>query len=224
MTKMRTILLIPFAFCFAVTIPTGCGSTPQESNSFGTNAQITEEPLNVFEGRSEIRDLETYRDREHYFTVMFPKDWKHAAVEYEDTRLSLVKRNADGSPHASVSISVTHEPGLAGISRDGQAAHLKRYVKDNIALLRSTANVPIQVLKTGEVNFGRHSGYYELIDIKMEGPVEVVRFLHIAAFLDGRTYGLTFSCEPENYESVLPVMKQIASTFTIESPPKGPSS
>lgn len=221
---MTIKLMAAVTFCFSVGLYSGCSTAPQVSNSGAPTPEVTEEPLDIFQGKSEIRDLKTYRDSVHFFSVMFPSDWEHVAVENPETRISLTNKNVDGSLNAGFNVVVDNDPSMGDLSPERRADHLKRYINNGVVDLRSAINAPVKVIRTGDVTFGGQSGRYGLFEVDTGGTMKVLRFLQMAAYRDGRTYGLTFSCQSDNYDAVLPLIKQIASSFTIVSPPEGPGS
>lgn len=220
MIRMTIKLMAAVTFCFSVGLYSGCSTAPPVSNSGPPTPEVTEQPLDVLQGKSEIRDLKRYRDSLHFFSVMFPGDWEHVAVENPETRISLTKKNADGSLSVGFNVVVDHDPSMGDLLPERRADHLKEFINNSIDDLRSAIDVPVKVIRTGDVTFGGQSGRYGLLEIDTGGSVKVLRLLQMAAYQNGRTYGLTFSCQSENYDVVLPVMKQIASTFTILPSPE----
>ncbi|HMQ05046.1 MAG TPA: hypothetical protein PKD26_14090 [Pyrinomonadaceae bacterium] len=198
----------------------GCSTNSQESNTAVGKPEIISQPLDLSQGKSEQGELGTYRDSLHFFTVRFPKDWEHVAVQNPETRISLKNQKADGSLNAGFNVVVDHDPSIGELSPERHADHLKRHLNDSLDLVRSSVDAPLRVIQRGEVRISSQLGYYTLFDLNGGNSETALRFLQMAAYRDGRTYSLTFSCKPANYDALLPVFKQIAATFVITPPTK----
>ncbi|MBK9155097.1 MAG: hypothetical protein IPM25_12915 [Chloracidobacterium sp.] len=170
-----------------------------------------------------ISDLDTFRDAESSFTIMVPKDWERVPSESPGTRVSFVSRQPDGSMKAGFNVRVDQYPSLGDLPPAEQAGHLKEYVENGVEDVRSSIDAPVKVLQSGAIEFSGRPGYYAIYELSTGSPGDALRVLQFAVYGAGNTYAVTFSCKADNYDSQLPVIKQIASTFTILPSPDQPA-
>jgi hypothetical protein len=213
---IEVVLAVTFAFGTFL----GCTTASQEANPRGDVTKPSDEPLDLQQGASARTDLNVHRDDKFPFTIAYPKDWESVAPMNPATRLSLVNRKPDGNMSAGFNIVAALSPELKNRTPAQQKDGINEYL--NVAVEELKATGPnVKVVQRGETKLSGQAAYYVLMEgqTKQGAEVKVIRLLQIRTVHAENGYDLTFSCEADNYDSLLPVFKLIASSFKITPSP-----
>ena len=186
----------------------------------GSGASITKSSppqLDLQQGASTLADLNIYQDDKFPFTVNYPKGWLKVNPVNPATRINLVNVNPEGNSEG-FNVVASHIPALKSKSPEEYIAYINRNPNAVVDVLKSSMD-DIKVIQRGETKLSGQAAYFLIVDgrPKSVGTDEISRVLQIMTIREGDSYHLTFTSEPAKFDSALPVFKQIASSFSINS-------
>lgn len=220
MIKKVFIIEVILAVTFACGTLPGRTTVPQEVNSRSDVAKSSDQPLDLQQGVSQRTDLNVYHDDKFPFTIVYPKDWDSVTPTNPATRLSLANRKPDGNLNAGFNIVAAFSPELKNRTPAQHKDGINEYLNSGVDEMKAISP-NVKVVQRGEAKLSGRAAYYIVMDREMKqgAEVRVIRLLQIRTVHAGNGYDLTFSCEADNFDSVLPVFKLIASSFKITSSP-----
>lgn len=220
MIKKVFIIEVILVVTFACGTFLGCTTVSPEVNSRSNVTKSSDQPLDLQQGVSQPTDLNVYHDDKFPFTIAYPKDWDSRTATNPATRLSLIHRKPEGNLSAGFNIVAAFSPELKNQTSAQQKDGINEYLDSGVEEVKAISP-DIKMVQRGETKLSGQAAYYIVVDrqIKQGAEVKVIRLLQIRTVHAGNGYDLTFSCEADNFDSVLPVFKLIASSFKIRSSP-----